>query len=170
MDFAFFITEKEVTLMLYEISLPASMHDERVISVKNVTPRILVVDDDEPIRNAIRMLLEDDAYQVIEAHNGLEALTIIQRSPTPLVVLLDLMMPKMGGADVLRAVATDHALADRHEFLLITAANRTTATAAVQLPASFHVPVLAKPLDIGILLDCVAQAVHRLTHRPSPAN
>lgn len=156
--------------MFYTASSPSLLHDERAISVRTATPRILIVDDDEPIRDAIRMLLEDDDYQVMEAHNGLEALTIIQRSPDPLVILLDLMMPKMGGAEVLQAVATDHALADRHAFFLVTAASRTTAAAAVHLPTSFHVPVLTKPLDIDLLLTSVAQAVERLIHRHRTAN
>lgn len=161
---------KEEMTMTTSTPTKQPVYNERVLKVKIVTPRILIVDDDEPIREAIRMLLEDDEYQVIEANNGLEALTIIQRSPEPLVVLLDLMMPKMNGAEVLQAVATDHVLASRHAFFLITAATRSSAQAAVKLPTNLHVPVLAKPIDIELLLTYVAQASSRLTHRHLAAN
>jgi two-component system KDP operon response regulator KdpE len=63
--------------------------------------RILVVDDEPRMIGFIRMNLELEGYQVIEAHDGLEALEAI-RTQLPDVVLLDVMMPELDGFETLR--------------------------------------------------------------------
>ncbi|KAB2905455.1 MAG: response regulator transcription factor [Anaerolineae bacterium] len=63
--------------------------------------RILVVDDEPRMIGFIRMNLELENFQVIEAHNGLEALEMI-RTQIPDLVLLDIMMPKLDGYETLR--------------------------------------------------------------------
>ncbi len=63
--------------------------------------RILVVDDEPRMIGFIRMNLELEGYQVIEAHNGLEALDAI-RTQLPDVILLDVMMPELDGFETLR--------------------------------------------------------------------
>ncbi len=63
--------------------------------------RILVVDDEPRMIGFIRMNLELEGYQVIEAHNGLEALEAV-RTQLPDVILLDVMMPELDGFETLR--------------------------------------------------------------------
>jgi two-component system KDP operon response regulator KdpE len=63
--------------------------------------RIEVEDDEPRMIGFIRMNLELEGYQVIEAHNGLEALEAI-RTQLPDVVLLDVMMPELDGFETLR--------------------------------------------------------------------
>lgn len=63
--------------------------------------RILVVDDEPRMISFIRMNLELEGHQVIEAHNGLEALDQI-RTKLPDIVLLDVMMPELDGFETLR--------------------------------------------------------------------
>jgi len=63
--------------------------------------RILVVDDEPRMIGFIRMNLELEGYQVLEAHNGLEALESI-RTQLPDLVLLDVMMPELDGFETLR--------------------------------------------------------------------
>lgn len=63
--------------------------------------RILVVDDEPRMIGFIRMNLELEGHQVIEAHSGLEALEAI-RTKLPDVVLLDVMMPELDGFETLR--------------------------------------------------------------------
>jgi CheY-like chemotaxis protein len=59
---------------------------------------VLVIDDDGDIREGIIGLLEDEGFEVIGAHNGLEALNFLADSPrTPSLILLDLMMPILDG-------------------------------------------------------------------------
>jgi DNA-binding response OmpR family regulator len=63
--------------------------------------RVLVVDDEPRMIGFIRMNLELEGHQVIEAHNGLEALDTI-RTQLPDIVLLDVMMPELDGFETLR--------------------------------------------------------------------
>lgn len=67
------------------------------------TPRILVVDNEPRIREACKMVLEECAYEVNLASNGIEALECIQAEHYD-IILLDLMMPEMSGFDVLAKV------------------------------------------------------------------
>ncbi len=63
--------------------------------------RILVVDDEPRMIGFIRMNLELEGYQVIEAHNGVEALDAV-RTQLPDAILLDVMMPELDGFETLR--------------------------------------------------------------------
>jgi two-component system alkaline phosphatase synthesis response regulator PhoP len=63
--------------------------------------RVLVVDDEDDIRELCRVNLEFEGYEVIDAADGQAALQIA-RDESPDVIFLDLMMPKMDGWDVLR--------------------------------------------------------------------
>jgi two-component system KDP operon response regulator KdpE len=65
--------------------------------------RILVVDDEERMVRFIRLNLEHDGFQVIEAFNGTQAIDKV-RSNLPDLVLLDVMMPDMDGFEVLKIV------------------------------------------------------------------
>jgi CheY-like chemotaxis protein len=64
--------------------------------------RILIVDDEEDVRTVLRATLADD-YEVIEAHDGLDALEKVRRSE-PDLVLMDVMMPLMDGFEACRAI------------------------------------------------------------------
>jgi DNA-binding response OmpR family regulator len=63
--------------------------------------RILVVDDEPRMIGFIRMNLELEGYQVVEAHNGIEALEAV-RTQLPDAILLDVMMPELDGFETLR--------------------------------------------------------------------
>ncbi|MCK4897778.1 MAG: response regulator transcription factor [Anaerolineales bacterium] len=65
--------------------------------------RILAVDDEERMVRFIRLNLEHDGFQVIEAYNGSQALEQL-RSNLPDIVLLDVMMPDIDGFEVLRMI------------------------------------------------------------------
>jgi two-component system KDP operon response regulator KdpE len=65
------------------------------------SPRVLVVDDEPPIRRFLRASLSAEGYQVTEAENGNAALSILKRNAMDLVVL-DLGLPGIDGFDVIR--------------------------------------------------------------------
>lgn len=67
-----------------------------------MTQTIMVVDDEAKLRDMIRLYLEQEGYRVVEAGNGREAL-YVARVEKPDLVILDLMMPEMGGYDFMRA-------------------------------------------------------------------
>jgi CheY-like chemotaxis protein len=103
------------------------------------------------------------AISVSEAPDGVRALEVLRESPTPLVVLLDFMMPRLDGAGVLRAVVEDPLLAARHAYVLITANVHALSKALISLLASLRAPVLPKPLDLDDLLEIVEDGACRVT-------
>jgi signal transduction histidine kinase len=72
--------------------------------------RILVVDDSEINREVVGHALRKNGYQVVEAASGKEALEKI-KSETPVLIVLDLMMPEMSGYDVTKLLKEDEAYA-----------------------------------------------------------
>lgn len=107
--------------------------------------KLLVVDDDDGIRESIRDLLEDEGYRVETATNGREALAAVSRH-RPCVMLLDLMMPVMNGWQVLDALRSDQALSGIPVVVVSAAADG--------LPSGVA-RTLRKPLRLEALLDAV---------------
>jgi DNA-binding response OmpR family regulator len=72
-----------------------------------VGPVVLIVDDDERMREYVRVNLEMEGYTVREAGDGEEGLQVLEES-TPDLVLLDVMMPGVDGWEMLRRVQERH--------------------------------------------------------------
>ncbi len=68
-----------------------------------MNPRILVIDDEQPMREMLQRLLEDSQYEVSSARNGEEGLALFDQEPFHLVIT-DLSMPGMDGIEVLRTL------------------------------------------------------------------
>ena len=81
--------------------------------------RVLVIDDEDDIRELCRVNLEFEGFQVIDAANGRQGLDAAAQH-RPDVIFLDLMMPEMDGWDVLRRLKEDDATA-RIPVVLLTA-------------------------------------------------
>lgn len=103
---------------------------------------LLVVDDDESIRTTLAIILQRDGYDVACAADGKEALTRMHVDP-PDLVLLDLMMPGMGGWDVLAAMRESPRLAEIPVVVLTSLHDDANAP-----PGQ---PVLHKPVDDEIV-------------------
>jgi two-component system KDP operon response regulator KdpE len=65
-------------------------------------PKILVVDDEPPIRKLLRMGLTSQGYEVLEASNGRLALELLAKKPA--LVILDLGLPDIDGLELLRRI------------------------------------------------------------------
>ena len=126
---------------------------------------VLVVDDDRNLRRLVAVALEAEGYDVLKAQNGIEALNVMCTTMQPLVVLLDLQMPQLGGAGVLGAVTADKKLTTRNRYMLMTGNSRNLPVALANLLVSLHVPILAKPFKVDQLLEMVAQSVRTLPSR-----
>jgi CheY-like chemotaxis protein len=72
----------------------------------DVDRTILIVEDDDLLRDAFRLLLEDAGYQVLEAGTAAQAIELA-RERLPALILLDLGLPDRPGLDVVRAVRQD---------------------------------------------------------------
>lgn len=110
-----------------------------------MTSHILVVDDDQAIREAIAELLQDQGYDVSVAANGEQALKICRSRRNPDLILLDLQMPGMDGSEFARRKDQDPALS-RVPVCVITAFRDS-----ISIPRGTAV-VLRKPLGSADLL------------------
>jgi len=72
-----------------------------------VEPLVLVVDDEEPIRQLERRILESGGYRVIEASRALEAFALLQKDLQVDLVIADLQMPDLGGEEMARRIRRD---------------------------------------------------------------
>jgi len=107
---------------------------------------ILVVEDNEGIRDAIGDILETEGYEVALAESGRHALELLGGLSRPCLLLVDLIMPQMDGWELLKVLAQDDRLATIPVVLM----------SALPGPARVgeHV-VIKKPIDLGLLLKIV---------------
>ena len=127
---------------------------------------VLIVDDDQDIRASVRELLEAEGHEVYEAPDGLEALKLLRQDSQGLVVLLDLVMPRLDGIGVLQTIAQDQALARFHAYVLFTVSPQRVVPA--DLLEQLGVTVVEKPFDLDTLLDVVERSARQLDGpRPS---
>jgi CheY-like chemotaxis protein len=115
------------------------------------TFHILVVDDDPGVRRLLTILFEREGWNVITAADGEAATEAIARV-RPDVILLDLMMPKRNGLEVLQQlIRDDHASAER--VVVLTAVSEAQLR---RLPAGLPVwQVIRKPFDNEQLMQSV---------------
>ncbi len=81
---------------------------------------VLLVDDEEAIRESLRFFLEEEGYPVAETASVADALTHLRNAALPHVVLLDFLMPA-GNAETLLREAEQDATLQRHRYILMPA-------------------------------------------------
>jgi DNA-binding response OmpR family regulator len=69
----------------------------------SASSRVLVVDDEEPLRRLLRLYLAKEGFAVVEADNGTEALSLLRRGDVD-VALVDVMLPEIDGFEVVRRI------------------------------------------------------------------
>ncbi len=107
--------------------------------------RILVVDDEDEVRQLVAEFLEAKGYSVITAATGFEALTAVKHYH-PDLVLMDIMMPKMNGLETLQRIRE---LDRRVGIIMLTAVeDESVAREAMKKEAYDYI---TKPLDFGYL-------------------
>jgi two-component system chemotaxis response regulator CheY len=112
---------------------------------------VLVVDDDDDLRETVEVLLRAHGYRVATAASGLEALEWLrERAADTCVVLLDLMMPGMDGF-TLRSTMSADPLLSPIPVVVVTGAG----VLARQRGAELRAEVLHKPLDLSVLLGAI---------------
>lgn len=125
-------------------------------------PAILVVDDDDDIREALAELLEDRGYAVTTAVDGEHALRLLRGGGVlPSLVLLDLMMPVLDGYGFLDEQRKDERLREL-PVAIITASHGVDRDRIGDV-----VPVLRKPISLPVLLAAVERLRQGPPHEPA---
>ncbi len=113
--------------------------------------RILVVDDEERIINFLRSKLKASGYEVLTARNGVEGLDQVQAQEPDLIVL-DLLMPKMNGLEMLKELRTFSAM----PVIILTAkGSDTDRIKGLQLGADDYLPKPFNPDELVARIEAV---------------
>ena len=115
---------------------------------------VLVVDDESNLRKMMRLYLEREGFRVVEAANGRDAL-YVARYEKPDLVLLDLMMPEMGGYDFMRLFTKE---SDAPVIMLTAKLEESDKVAGLELGADDYV---TKPFGIQELIARVRAVLRR---------
>lgn len=130
----------------------------------NSQARVLVVDDEHGLRRLLRLYLEREGYEVIEADNGLDALSTLRRNGVDLA-LIDLMLPELDGLSLVRRIREQSAL----PIIVITArGEETNRVAGLELGADDYV---VKPFSAPEVMARVRAQLRRARGqlgRPAP--
>ena len=141
-------------------SMPAPAHANR--------PTVCVIEDDDGVRNALRFLLEDEGYLVVEAADGLAGYHLLTETDQRLIVVVDHKMPRMDGCDLLERLEQDTTLRARHAYIMLSASPQRAEEDCGETLEELKAPLVPKPFNIDSVLDAVAEAAQRLGE-PSPA-
>jgi two-component system response regulator CpxR len=107
---------------------------------------VLVVEDEEDIRELIVEFLQSEGFQVYAASNGRDAIAALATFAHPVLVLADMMMPVMDGPSLIAALRADDQLATLPILIL---------SAAISVPEGYR--RIKKPFDLNELLRIVEE-------------
>lgn len=122
---------------------------------------ILLIEDNASMRRNIAQILEIEGYRVLIANNGLEGMKLLC-AERPDLVLCDIMMPGMGGYEVLAQVRADTALASLPFVFLTAKGEMPDLRLGMSLGADDY---LAKPVSSADLLKAVHARLQRATQQ-----
>lgn len=147
----------------FHISLPASEGEVPVSDARSTSQVVyrggnecvLVVDDDETIREVACLALRAAGYQTVAAANGLEAMALLERGSVSVdLVFTDMMMPEMDGAELAAYLEA------RHPCIAVIAASGANATAATVREVSTGVThLISKPFTTSALITAVRESL-----------
>jgi CheY-like chemotaxis protein len=120
---------------------------------------VLLVDDDDPTRFVYHEILKRMGIEVIEAADGAAALEILNRH-TPQVIILDLLLPRVSGAEVLEYIYATPRLANTRVIVF-------SAHDGIRLNLRRGDIFLLKPLNPQVLRDTVRRAMPSTPTRPN---
>jgi CheY-like chemotaxis protein len=120
------------------------------------TGRILIADDDPQMRRLIRIVLQRDGFEVVEANDGLDALDVIEQGRVDLVIL-DVDMPRLNGLGVLEEIRAQMRTASL-PVIVLTALQDETEEKALDLGAQDY---LTKPVQTRSLVARVRAVLKR---------
>lgn len=129
-----------------------------------MTAKILVVDDDPDIREALTLVLESKGYEVVTAQDGLEGLATL-KAELPHVMILDLLMPKMDGFAVCKELQDPRWSKYREiPILILSSVREESSRRRYELETGLELNVddyVEKPVSPDILLHRVEKLIEK---------
>lgn len=119
------------------------MNNNSIVNCKNV----LIIEDDQDIRESIKDALEMEGYTVTVATNGKEGLDSLKNNAQSCIILLDMIMPLMGGREFLDIIKKDLNLSLIPVFIHSAVANKNNTEGSVGF--------IKKPADLEEILNVV---------------
>ena len=133
---------------------PADVHSiERCELSSGPCLAVLVVENDDPIREAVAEALVNEGFHVYKAESVARALELLSRMPHPSLILADLMMPAMSGWDLIKSLSENDQLATL-PVVVVSAIDHET-------PQGFR--RVKKSMDLDELVRIVSQLCVRRT-------
>jgi DNA-binding response OmpR family regulator len=123
--------------------------------------KILVVDDEQDIIETLKSGLSRQGYEVITAYNGEEALVKV-RDEDPDIILLDLIMPKLNGFEVLKEIRQKHKDRWRPVIIISAKSDLDSTKECYQLEADHY---LIKPCSLENILHGVKTMISLIPQR-----
>ncbi len=120
-------------------------------------PRVLVAEDHDDTRDALKLLLEMQGYEVLTARDGEEALALALETD-PDVVITDYDMPRLDGAGLARELRSMSSRFGNLPILVLTALNQSMVEGAMSAGADAYI---AKPVDMQTLESTLRMLVAR---------
>jgi CheY-like chemotaxis protein len=121
---------------------------------------ILVVDDDQTVREFIADYLEQSGYSVVKAEDGLRALQYLKENGEISLLLSDLCMPLMNGVELARA---SHQLRPRLPIILVSGYHESMDLSQIK---PFVHAVISKPFDLDMIVETVVGAIRSVEKQP----
>ena len=129
-----------------------------------MTDKILVVDDDPDILDAVAMILESQGYTVVTARDGIEGLATL-KAEKPDLMILDMMMPKMDGFAVCKELQDPRWSKYRNTpILIMTSVREDAGRRRYELETGLELNVddyIEKPMSPDILLERIGNLIKK---------
>jgi len=118
-----------------------------VDEMKNIKPKILIVDDSKNIRKLVSVVLGKENYELYEASNGLDALEKVKLY-SPDIVILDMIIPSVNGIDVCRQIKSDPQTQGTSVIFLTSEATYEAREKAHEVGAEIYMTKPFEPKDL----------------------
>jgi DNA-binding response OmpR family regulator len=125
-----------------------------------VSPLVLIADDDRDILSLVAFRLERSGYRVLRASDGAEALELA-REQAPDLAVLDLMMPRLTGLEVTRALRDDERTRDLPVILLTARVQESDVEAGLAAGATEYVAKPFSPQELRDRVDAILKRASR---------
>ena len=136
---------------------------ERTAAASGERRKALVIEDERDIRELVRVNLEAEGFTVLEAGDGELGLALVKRE-RPAVVILDLMLPGLGGLEVCRRIRAEEATSRVPVVVLTARSSEADKVVGLEIGADDYI---GKPFDPRELRACLKSVMRRLQAHPA---